>query len=298
MQGGRVQAQSHYPPAKSVHMRFVHSRCKPRLFLGGYGLDRRCDFRGIIELGELVLPWSILSSWLGQSPCVRKRSRRTRRKSLLWCALTSGWAVGLVLLLTSYTAAAQVTLGWDASVSMVDGYWLYDGTVSGSYSARIDVGTATTYTITGLVGGQTYYFAVTAYDRTDNVESPFSNEVSLTLPSTQPPPAGGGTETAPGADADGAQGRGTQLTGGGGGCTLNPGAGCDPLVLGMIGLWSLWFAARVWTRVKRCRGITRSERVRSDALIVQNLGLDHGVGHLRPLSLTRQRACWHIMTLQ
>ena len=28
------------------------------------------------------------------------------------------------------------------------------------------------------------------------------------------------------------------------------------------------------------------------------LGLDHGVGHLRPLSLTRQRACWHIMTLQ
>ena len=27
-------------------------------------------------------------------------------------------------------------------------------------------------------------------------------------------------------------------------------------------------------------------------------GLDHGVGHLRPLSLTRQRACWHIMTLQ
>ena len=27
-------------------------------------------------------------------------------------------------------------------------------------------------------------------------------------------------------------------------------------------------------------------------------GFDHGVGHLRPLSLTRQRACWHIMTLQ
>jgi hypothetical protein len=27
-------------------------------------------------------------------------------------------------------------------------------------------------------------------------------------------------------------------------------------------------------------------------------GLDHGVGHFRPLSLTRQRACWHIMALQ
>jgi hypothetical protein len=158
--------------------------------------------------------------------------------------------VALVLLLMSYTAAAQVTLAWNASVSMVDGYWLYYGPASGSYTARIDVGTATTYTITGLEGDQTYYFAVTAYDRTDNVESPFSNEVGLTLPSVQPLPAGGGTEAAPGADSDGAHGRGTQVAGGGGGCTLNPDAGRDPLVLEMIGLWFLWLAARVWTRVK------------------------------------------------
>jgi hypothetical protein len=216
-------------------MRFVHSRCKPRLFLGGYGLDRCCDFRCIIELGELVLPWSILSSWLGQSPCVRKRPRRTRRKSLLWCALTPGWVVGLVLLLTSYTAAVQVTLAWDASVSMVDGYWLYYGPASGIYTARIDVGTATTYTITGLASGQTYYFVTTAYDRTDNVESPFSNEVSLTLSSTQPQPTQPLPTQPPPAGS-----------GGGGGCTLNPRAGCDPLVLGMTGLW---LAARVWTRV-------------------------------------------------
>jgi hypothetical protein len=133
---------------------------------------------------------------------------------------------------------------------MVDGYWLYYGPASGNYTARIDVGTATTYTITGLASSQTYYFAVTAYDRTDNVESPFSNEASLTLPSTQPLPAGGGTEAAPGANSDGAQDRGTQLVGGGGGCTLNPGARCDPLVLGMTGLWFLWLAARVWTREK------------------------------------------------
>jgi hypothetical protein len=96
---------------------------------------------------------------------------------------------------------------------------------SGIYTARLDVGTATTYTIIGLASGQTYYFVLTAYDRTDNVESSFSNEVSLTLPSTQPLPAGNG---------------------GGGGCTLNPHAGCDPLVLAMT---SLWLAARVWTRV-------------------------------------------------
>ena len=30
----------------------------------------------------------------------------------------------------------------------------------------------------------------------------------------------------------------------------------------------------------------------------RNFGFDHRAGHLRPLSLTRQRACWHIMTLQ
>ena len=38
--------------AKSVHMRFVHSYCNIGLCLGGYVLDCRCDFRGIIELGE------------------------------------------------------------------------------------------------------------------------------------------------------------------------------------------------------------------------------------------------------
>ncbi len=40
-------------------MRFVHSRCHLRLFLGGYALDCLCDFRGSIKLGEFVLPWSI-----------------------------------------------------------------------------------------------------------------------------------------------------------------------------------------------------------------------------------------------
>ena len=40
-------------------MRFVHSRCHPGLFLGGYVLDRCCDLRGIIEMGEFVPPWTI-----------------------------------------------------------------------------------------------------------------------------------------------------------------------------------------------------------------------------------------------
>ena len=99
------------------------------------------------------------------------------RRSGTGVGCPTGWTVGLVLLLTSYTAAAQVTLAWDASVSMVDGYWLYYGPASGSYTARIDVGTATTYTITGLASGQTYYFAVTAYNSSGK-ESSLSPEIS------------------------------------------------------------------------------------------------------------------------
>ncbi len=56
----------------------------------------------------------------------------------------AGWVLGLTLvLLTSSPTAAQVTLAWV---------------------------------------GQTYYFAVAAYDRTDGSESVKSNEVSTTLP--------------------------------------------------------------------------------------------------------------------
>jgi hypothetical protein len=93
--------------------------------------------------------------------------------------------VALTLLLTSYPAATPVTLVWDASVSsMVDGYWLYYGTQSGTYTARIDAGAATTCTLE-LTGGETYYFVVTAYDRTEHIESAFSNEASTTLPPNQ-----------------------------------------------------------------------------------------------------------------
>ena len=47
--------------SKSAHMRFVYSRCHLELFFGGYALDRRCDFRSLIELGECGLPWTIFS---------------------------------------------------------------------------------------------------------------------------------------------------------------------------------------------------------------------------------------------
>ena len=95
-----------------------------------------------------------------------------------------GWTAGLTLfLLTAHAPATQVTLTWDApSSATVDGYRLYYGVQSNIYSASLDVGIATAYTVTGLTSGQTYYFTVTAYDIITGVESAFADELSTTLP--------------------------------------------------------------------------------------------------------------------
>lgn len=73
---------------------------------------------------------------------------------------------------------AQVTLAWDRNLETdLAGYKIYYGTGSRAYNWFIDVGNVTTYTVTGLADGSTYYFAATAYD-TSNIESTYSSEVS------------------------------------------------------------------------------------------------------------------------
>ncbi|MEK7698959.1 MAG: RHS repeat-associated core domain-containing protein, partial [Planctomycetota bacterium] len=57
----------------------------------------------------------------------------------------------------------QLTVGWNANAGLVDGYKVYWGTSSGQYTNSTDVGKTTTYTITGLTNGTTYYIAVKAY---------------------------------------------------------------------------------------------------------------------------------------
>lgn len=80
---------------------------------------------------------------------------------------------------------AQVSLAWDppASGSSLAGYKLYYGTVSKSYSFTVTAGTQTSYTVTNLNEGETYYFTATAYD-TAGAESAASNEVAYTVPSS------------------------------------------------------------------------------------------------------------------
>ncbi|WP_168121802.1 fibronectin type III domain-containing protein [Paenibacillus sp. HB172176] len=72
----------------------------------------------------------------------------------------------------------SVTLKWQASLNAT-GYKVKYGTSSGSYSTTIDAGNTLSRTLTGLVNGGTYYFAVTAYNATG--ESGLSGETSATL---------------------------------------------------------------------------------------------------------------------
>ena len=78
-----------------------------------------------------------------------------------------------------------ISLAWDAPTTNADGssltdlkgYWIHYGTSPGLYAERTYAGNVTTYTLTGLTPGQTYYIAATAIDTSDN-QSNLSNEVS------------------------------------------------------------------------------------------------------------------------
>ena len=107
----------------------------------------------------------------------------------------------LVMILAGCTGGGQsaspagTTLMWDAPLTNTDGspaanlgYKVYYGSVSGAYTASIDVGSATSCPVTTLSSKVPlpglYYVAVTAYDTAGN-ESVYSNEISLNLSGSQ-----------------------------------------------------------------------------------------------------------------
>ena len=80
-------------------------------------------------------------------------------------------------------ASSSVTLTWNANTeSDLAGYKVYRATASGAYGAPIAAipGGMTSYIVTGLQFGTTYYFVVTAYDIAGN-ESAYSNEVNKSI---------------------------------------------------------------------------------------------------------------------
>lgn len=83
------------------------------------------------------------------------------------------------LVLSPFDSVAQIKLAWDPNTEPdLVGYRVYYGTASRTYGTSIDVGNVTSYTLTGLTLGQTYFIAVTAHNTVS--ESGYSNEVSGT----------------------------------------------------------------------------------------------------------------------
>ena len=87
----------------------------------------------------------------------------------------------LATLAITAPASTKATLAWDPNAeSNLAGYKVYVGTASSVYGTPVDVGLVTTFELINLTKGQTYYFAVTAYNSAG--ESGDSNEVSKTIP--------------------------------------------------------------------------------------------------------------------
>lgn len=94
------------------------------------------------------------------------------------------------MLLLAFSISAQVlraapqppgvALAWNpSSTADVSGYRVYLGGSSGVYTNVLDAGNATIITLSDLMAGASYFFAITAYDAGGN-ESDFSNELVVT----------------------------------------------------------------------------------------------------------------------
>jgi hypothetical protein len=99
----------------------------------------------------------------------------------------------ILLIFPVFAFAGSVILEWEAnSETDLAQYRVYYGTFSRDYKPFIPVGNVTTYTMTDLEDGETYYFALTAVDTSGN-ESGYSAEAVYTVPFGRdidpPPPA-------------------------------------------------------------------------------------------------------------
>ena len=93
-------------------------------------------------------------------------------------ALILGTVFSFVLTMNVNAHASEIVLAWNSSnESNVAGYRVYYGSSVSNLNYRINVNDATSCVISGLEGGETYYFVATAFSDSGN-ESAFSNMVS------------------------------------------------------------------------------------------------------------------------
>jgi hypothetical protein len=76
----------------------------------------------------------------------------------------------------------SVVLRWNPSASTVTGYFVYRGDgLGGPLSKLTSIIPSTSYTDSTVVAGQAYNYAITSVD-SENVESTYSNQASVTIP--------------------------------------------------------------------------------------------------------------------
>jgi hypothetical protein len=84
-------------------------------------------------------------------------------------------------------SSTNISLAWSPSPATgIVGYNVYSGAASKNYTNMVSAGNVTNANVTGLKSGKTYYFSVTAVD-TLGLESQFSNEISYSVPTNNPP---------------------------------------------------------------------------------------------------------------
>src|SRR4030095_13455015 len=108
------------------------------------------------------------------------------------------WAGTALFLITASPArAADVTLAWEANSSpAIAGYKLYWGTASGVYTGSADVGTSTSYVVTGLDSDARYYFTVRSYSSGGTMSAP-PNEIPGMAPAIAAPKPSSPSPTSP-----------------------------------------------------------------------------------------------------
>jgi hypothetical protein len=85
--------------------------------------------------------------------------------------------------LSPTNAPGSVSLVWTngPGTNVINHDNVYYGIASGIYTNKLSTGASQSTTVSNLVRGTTYYFAVTSTD-TNNLESVFSNEVKASIP--------------------------------------------------------------------------------------------------------------------
>jgi len=98
------------------------------------------------------------------------------------------WGGSSVLTPLGSLFAGTATLAWDPSTgtNVIANYKIYFGVASHTYTNSRSAGTATTLSISNLVGGTTYFFSATAVDSA-GLESDYSVEASALIPASKPP---------------------------------------------------------------------------------------------------------------